>query len=108
MSGAGKLELLVVASQQIAAGTAQLVVASRVKADRNSKNLEAVSKASRGVSHATGAVVAAAKACRHMVETGKSSLTVFFSFALNWGGGCLNVFFNYILILCYHYYHPLY
>ncbi|CAB3366934.1 Hypothetical predicted protein [Cloeon dipterum] len=49
----GKLELLVVASQQIAAGTAQLVVASR---------------ASRGVSTATGAVVAAAKACRNMVE----------------------------------------
>ncbi|XP_059481934.1 huntingtin-interacting protein 1 isoform X2 [Neocloeon triangulifer] len=65
----GKLELLVVASQQIAAGTAQLVVASRVKADRKSGNLEKLSTASRGVSTATGAVVAAAKACRNMVET---------------------------------------
>ncbi|XP_065344232.1 huntingtin-interacting protein 1 isoform X3 [Cloeon dipterum] len=64
----GKLELLVVASQQIAAGTAQLVVASRVKADRKSGNLDKLSQASRGVSTATGAVVAAAKACRNMVE----------------------------------------
>lgn len=71
VSGAGKLELLVAASQQIAAGTAQLVVASRVKADRDSKNLQAVSQASRGVSQATGAVVATAKACTNMVETGE-------------------------------------
>jgi huntingtin interacting protein 1 len=65
----GKLELLVVAAQQIAAGTAQLVVSSRVKADRKSGNLSLLSQASRGVSTATGAVVAAAKACRNMVET---------------------------------------
>lgn len=65
----GKLELLVVAAQQIAAGTAQLVVSSRVKADRKSDNLSLLSQASRGVSTATGAVVAAAKACRNMVET---------------------------------------
>jgi huntingtin interacting protein 1 len=60
------------------------VVASRVKADRNSKNLEAVSKASRGVSHATGAVVAAAKACRHMVETGKIFYYFIFFFILSY------------------------
>jgi huntingtin interacting protein 1 len=76
VSGAGKLELLVVAAQQIAAGTAQLVVASRVKAERGSTNLDAVSQASRGVSHATGAVVAAAKACREMVDSGESSNSV--------------------------------
>ncbi|KAF4526389.1 hypothetical protein B566_EDAN012679 [Ephemera danica] len=76
VSGKGKLELLVVAAQQIAAGTAQLVVASRVKAERDSKNLAAVSQASKGVSHATGAVVAAAKACREMVESADEQLDV--------------------------------
>jgi len=74
----GKLELLVVASQQIAAGTAQLVVASRVKADRKSENLGKLSLASRGVSSATGAVVAAAKACRNMVETAGTEITQFY------------------------------
>lgn len=76
VSGKGKLELLMVAAQQIAAGTAQLVVASRVKADRDSKNLNAVSQASKGVSHATGAVVAAAKACQEMVESADDQLDV--------------------------------
>ncbi|PSN31546.1 Huntingtin-interacting protein 1 [Blattella germanica] len=47
VSGQGKFEHLVVASQEIAASTAQLVVASRVKADRNSKNMSALSQASK-------------------------------------------------------------
>ncbi|XP_046984239.1 huntingtin-interacting protein 1 [Schistocerca americana] len=67
VSGNGKFEQLVVASQEIAAGTAQLVVASRVKADRNSTNLAALSQASKGVTQATGGVVATAKSCSQMV-----------------------------------------
>lgn len=71
--GNGKFEQLVVASQGIAASTAQLVVASRVKADRNSNNLAALSEASREVTQATGSVVATAKSCAQLVEeNGKS------------------------------------
>lgn len=68
MSGQGKFEQLLVASQEIAASTAQLVVASRVKADRNSKNMSALSQASKGVTQATGGVVATAKSCGQMIE----------------------------------------
>lgn len=68
VSGSGKFEQLVVASQGIAASTAQLVVASRVKADRNSNNLTELSKASREVTQATANVVATAKSCNHLVE----------------------------------------
>lgn len=66
--GNGKFEQLVVASQGIAASTAQLVVASRVKANRNSTNLTALSEASRGVTQATGSVVATAKSCSQLIE----------------------------------------
>lgn len=45
---------IVVAAQEIAACTAQLVVASRVKAPRNSSNLQELSVASKGVTQATG------------------------------------------------------
>ncbi|XP_058794250.1 huntingtin-interacting protein 1 isoform X2 [Phymastichus coffea] len=68
VSGNGKFEQLVVASQGIAASTAQLVVASRVKADRNSTNLSALSEASRLVTQATGGVVATAKSCSQLIE----------------------------------------
>ncbi|XP_020287826.1 huntingtin-interacting protein 1 isoform X2 [Pseudomyrmex gracilis] len=68
VSGKGKFEQLVVASQGIAASTAQLVVASRVKADRNSTNLTELSKVSREVTQATANVVATAKSCNHLVE----------------------------------------
>ncbi|CAK9830837.1 Huntingtin-interacting protein 1 [Anthophora retusa] len=68
VSGNGKFEQLVVASQGIAATTAQLVVASRVKANRNSNNLAALSEASRDVTQATGSVVATAKNCSQLVE----------------------------------------
>ncbi|XP_066601569.1 huntingtin-interacting protein 1 isoform X1 [Prorops nasuta] len=68
VSGNGKFEQLMVASQGIAASTAQLVVASRVKADRNSNNLSALSDASKEVTRATGSVVATAKSCAHLIE----------------------------------------
>lgn len=68
VSGSGKFEQLMVASQGIAASTAQLVVASRVKANRNSNNLAALSEASREVTQATASVVATAKSCSQLVE----------------------------------------
>lgn len=68
VSGSGKFEQLMVASQGIAASTAQLVVASRVKANRNSNNLSALSEASREVTQATASVVATAKSCSQLVE----------------------------------------
>lgn len=63
-----KFEELVVASQQIAAATAQLVIASRVKAERGSEKMSKVSQASKCVTEATGQVVATAKSCAEMVE----------------------------------------
>lgn len=59
---------LVVAAQEIAASTAQLVVASRVKAQRSSPNLTALGQASKNVTQATGAVVATAKDCTARLE----------------------------------------
>lgn len=79
VSGNGKFEELVVASQSIAASTAQLVVASRVKADRNSKNLAELLKASREVTAATGGVVATSKSCSHLVEENGKFIIVKFS-----------------------------
>ncbi|XP_056646802.1 huntingtin-interacting protein 1 isoform X1 [Diorhabda sublineata] len=64
----GKLEQLVVAAQEIAASTAQLVVASRVKADRNSQNLQQLTQASKSVTTATGAVLATVKDCSQLID----------------------------------------
>lgn len=58
----------IVAAQEIAACTAQLVVASRVKAPRGSMNLTALGTASKGVTQATGLVVATAKDCSERLE----------------------------------------
>lgn len=68
VNGQGKLEQLVVASQEIAASTAQLVVASRVKAERKSNNLQQLSQASKGVTTATGGVVATVKDCSQLMD----------------------------------------
>lgn len=68
------MESLIVASQEVAASTAQLVVASRVKASRDSANLTALSQASRGVTQATGQVVATAKDCSQLIEESGGSL----------------------------------
>lgn len=59
---------IVVAAQEIAACTAQLVVASRVKAPRGSQKLSALMNASRSVTQATGTVVATAKDCTQQLE----------------------------------------
>ena len=68
VKGDGKFEQLMVCSQEIAASTTQLVVASKVKADRQSPNLASLSEASKGVSQATGKVVASAKSASQMVD----------------------------------------
>ncbi|KAG8240392.1 hypothetical protein J437_LFUL002535 [Ladona fulva] len=68
VQGEGKLEQVAVASQGIAASTARLVIASRVKASRGSANLQALSEASKAVTQATGAVVATTKDCSQLVE----------------------------------------
>ena len=68
VKGKGKFEELMVCSQEIAASTAQLVVASKVKAERGSENLQHVSEASKGVSEATGQVVASAKSGAERIE----------------------------------------
>ncbi|KAJ6648913.1 Huntingtin-interacting protein 1 [Pseudolycoriella hygida] len=69
VSGDAKHQLdLIVAAQEIAACTAQLVVASRVKAPRESTHLAALGQASRDVTQSTGAVVATAKDCSQRLE----------------------------------------
>lgn len=96
--GNGKFEQLVVASQGIAASTAQLVVASRVKADKNSRNLAGLSEASREVTQATGSVVATAKSCGQLIEeNGKYLINYIYFSAFSIHLPCKNFnFFNFI------------
>jgi huntingtin interacting protein 1 len=61
VNGQGKFEELIVYSKDIAASTAQLVAASRVKARARSERLTALKGASRKVTEATGGVVATAQ-----------------------------------------------
>lgn len=87
VSGQGKLEHLVVGAQEIAASTAQLVVASRVKADRKSQNLVQLSQASKGVTNATGGVVATVKDCSQLMDEDGEILYI------NNCSRCINIFF---------------
>ncbi|XP_067643638.1 huntingtin-interacting protein 1 [Eurosta solidaginis] len=59
---------IIVAAQEIAACTAQLVIASKVKAPKESQKLSDLTKASRDVSQATGQVVATVKDCNQTLE----------------------------------------
>ncbi|XP_065503422.1 huntingtin-interacting protein 1 [Caloenas nicobarica] len=68
VQGKGTFEELMVCSREIAASTAQLVAASKVKADKDSANLRKLQQASRGVTQATAAVVASTKAGKSQVE----------------------------------------
>lgn len=76
INGDGKLEEIIVASNEIAASTAQLVVASNVKADRESKNRMALMEAKTNVSNATAGLVASAKSCIQIFE--EKSILKFF------------------------------
>lgn len=59
---------IIAAAQEIAASTAQLVVASRVKAQKESKNLVELSSASKVVTQATAEVVATVKDCSQRLD----------------------------------------
>lgn len=64
----GKYEELIVCSHEIAASTAQLVAASKVKADRGSKRLGNLQQASRHVNEMAAKVVASTKTGQDQVE----------------------------------------
>ncbi|KAM6946267.1 huntingtin-interacting protein 1 [Aplochiton taeniatus] len=68
VQGKGKYEELMVCSHEIAASTAQLVAASKVKADKDSGNLKRLQQASRGVTQATAGVVASTKSGKSQIE----------------------------------------
>lgn len=68
VQGKGKFEELMVCSHEIAASTAQLVAASKVKADKDSPKLHRLQQASRGVTQATAAVVASTKSGKSQIE----------------------------------------
>ncbi|XP_067102245.1 LOW QUALITY PROTEIN: huntingtin-interacting protein 1 [Osmerus mordax] len=68
VQGKGKYEELMVCSHEIAASTAQLVAASKVKADKDSTNLVRLQRASRGVTQATAGVVASTKSGKSQIE----------------------------------------
>ena len=61
VAGEVENEALVVSSKQVAAATAQLLVASRVRSDPNSKNQQNLEAASKAVSQATRTLVMAAQ-----------------------------------------------
>ncbi|OXB71372.1 UNVERIFIED_CONTAM: hypothetical protein H355_011749 [Colinus virginianus] len=68
VQGKGKFEELMVCSHEIAASTAQLVAASKVKADKDSANLSKLQQASRSVNQATAGVVASTKSGKSQIE----------------------------------------
>ncbi|XP_030375252.1 huntingtin-interacting protein 1 [Scaptodrosophila lebanonensis] len=68
VSESGQNFELIVAAQEIAACTAQLVIASKVKANGESKSLTDLTDASRSVTKATGTVVATVKDCNVQLE----------------------------------------
>uniref|UniRef100_A0A8D2Q6M2 Huntingtin interacting protein 1 related n=1 Tax=Varanus komodoensis TaxID=61221 RepID=A0A8D2Q6M2_VARKO len=64
----GKYEELIVCSHEIAASTAQLVAASKVKAEKSSKNLSKLQECSRAVNEKAANVVASTKSGQEQVE----------------------------------------
>uniref|UniRef100_A0A8C5RJ99 I/LWEQ domain-containing protein n=1 Tax=Laticauda laticaudata TaxID=8630 RepID=A0A8C5RJ99_LATLA len=64
----GKYEELIVCSHEIAASTAQLVAASKVKAEKHSKNLGKLQECSRTVNEKAANVVASTKSGQEQVE----------------------------------------
>ncbi|KAM8960740.1 huntingtin-interacting protein 1-related protein [Pelodytes ibericus] len=64
----GKYEELIVGSHEIAASTAQLVAASKVKANQNSKNLPKLQQCSRHVNEMAANVVASTKSGIEQIE----------------------------------------
>ncbi|XP_069353439.1 huntingtin-interacting protein 1-related protein isoform X2 [Eulemur rufifrons] len=64
----GKYEELIVCSHEIAASTAQLVAASKVKADKHSPHLSRLQECSRTVNERAAAVVASTKSGQEQIE----------------------------------------
>ncbi|XP_061459359.1 huntingtin-interacting protein 1-related protein isoform X2 [Rhineura floridana] len=64
----GKYEELIVCSHEIAASTAQLVAASKVKAEKHSRNLGKLQECSRTVNEKAANVVASTKSGQEQVE----------------------------------------
>ncbi|XP_071428355.1 huntingtin-interacting protein 1-related protein isoform X2 [Pithys albifrons albifrons] len=64
----GKYEELIVCSHEIAASTAQLVAASKVKADKSSRNLARLQECSRNVNEKAANVVASTKSGQEQIE----------------------------------------
>nr|XP_044998926.1 huntingtin-interacting protein 1 isoform X2 [Jaculus jaculus] len=68
VQGKGKFEELMVCSREIAASTAQLVAASKVKAGKGSHGLTQLQQASRRVNQATAEVVASTISGKSQIE----------------------------------------
>ncbi|XP_075450550.1 huntingtin-interacting protein 1 isoform X2 [Ascaphus truei] len=68
LQGQGKFEDLIVCSHEIAASTAQLVAASKVKAEKDSANLTRLQQASRVVNQNAAGVVASTKSVKSQIE----------------------------------------
>ncbi|XP_027432345.2 huntingtin-interacting protein 1-related protein isoform X1 [Zalophus californianus] len=64
----GKYEELIVCSHEIAASTAQLVAASKVKADKHSPHLSRLQECSRSVNEMAANVVASTKSGQEQIE----------------------------------------
>ncbi|NWQ86097.1 HIP1R protein, partial [Burhinus bistriatus] len=64
----GKYEELIVCSHEIAASTAQLVAASKVKAEKSSRNLSRLQECSRNVNEMAANVVASTKSGQEQIE----------------------------------------
>ncbi|XP_044929450.1 huntingtin-interacting protein 1-related protein [Mustela putorius furo] len=64
----GKYEELIVCSHEIAASTAQLVAASKVKADKHSPHLSRLQECSRAVNEMAANVVASSKSGQEQIE----------------------------------------
>ncbi|XP_050731133.1 huntingtin-interacting protein 1-related protein-like isoform X4 [Eriocheir sinensis] len=67
VSGKGKFEEVIVSSREIAASSMQLVMASRVKAERSSQKMRDLNETAKTISTLTGTVVATAENCRDKV-----------------------------------------
>uniref|UniRef100_A0A671PT18 Huntingtin-interacting protein 1-related protein-like n=1 Tax=Sinocyclocheilus anshuiensis TaxID=1608454 RepID=A0A671PT18_9TELE len=68
----GKYEELIVCSHEIAASTAQLVAASKVKADRGNKKLQTLQQASRHVNDMAAVLVSSTKSGQMQIENKNS------------------------------------
>jgi len=74
LCGRVKFEELIVASQEIAASTAQMVLASRVKARKESEKLDRLSSSSKSVAEKTAFVVATARACASQMAESENEI----------------------------------